>query len=182
MSRGVLPVPLPEQASYGPGFPRRPSLAAHPSRAGRIARDRCASPSNAPTVDFAALAVADTQVLLRPFGPGGPVGGLPEPTTAIFVDRSGRRRRLLLWCGAFLAVACLGFATLLGLSMVAGNQTAPGMSIPIDGPSGTPGQRVASHPAQPSPGRTRAQPPTDPTPTRSSKHAPAPTHTGSKNA
>lgn len=54
---------------------------------------------------------------------------------AVFVDQSGRRRRLLRWCAALVSMACVGFAVLLTLSVADGTSTAPSTTIPASAPA-----------------------------------------------
>ncbi len=52
-------------------------------------------------------------------GIGDPAGG------AVFVDQSGRRRRLVRWCGGLVAFVCVAFAVLLGVTVFDGMSAAP---------------------------------------------------------
>jgi len=117
----------------------------------------------------------DTEVLLRPAGisPSDP-GVHPDRTSPVFVDASGRRRMLLRCCGALLAVGCVGFAALLGMSVVGGALAAPHVSIPAGGTSGQAASVYRALPLRPPTAGARrhsAASPGHPATSHASRHA-----------
>lgn len=75
---------------------------------------------------------------------------------AIFVDHSGRRRRMLHVCGLLVALGCVGFAVLLSLTVVDGTLTAPATSLPFVGISKAPVATATARTPATSPPATRA--------------------------
>lgn len=85
-----------------------------------------------------------------PAGGGGvpdlPGEGARAVDSPVFVDSSGGRRRLLRKFGWLLGVVCLGYAVLLGISLVGGSAGAPDVLIP--GPDKKAPEKVEDDPSR----------------------------------
>ncbi|SNT20037.1 hypothetical protein SAMN05421812_103693 [Asanoa hainanensis] len=112
-----------------------------------------------------------TDIIVTAADPTGPLGvTLGQDAPPIFVDETGRRRRLVRWAAYGIGAVCLGYTALVGVS-IAGGPALPHALMPfpdrVQQPDrdGTPAEttlRTAFRPPNPGPFVAPLPPPTAP--------------------
>src|SRR5690349_22646924 len=75
------------------------------------------------------LAVSNGERTVDPAAAESPVA----PVAPVFVDPTGRRRRLLTWLGWLVALACSAYLGVIGVSMT-GTSAGPMPEVPVVAP------------------------------------------------